>query len=64
MKQLEHVLNPNTHRYKNHYQEREHNWKINMSNMKGGSPISNNNVFIILLADPNSWKSTCLLSFV
>ena len=49
MKQLEHVLNPNTHRYKNHYQESEHNWKINMSNMKGGGPISNNNVFIILL---------------
>ena len=64
MKQLEHVLNPNTHRYKNHYQESEHNWKINMSNMKGGSPISNNNVFIILLGDPNSWNITHLLSFV
>ena len=63
MKQLEHVLNPNTHQYKNHYQESEHNWKINMSNMKGGSPISNNNVFIILLGDPNSWNITHLLSF-
>ena len=63
MKQPEHVLNPNTHRYKNHYQESEHNWKINMSNMKGGSPISNNNVFIILLGDPNSWNILicCLL---
>ena len=63
MKQLEHVLNPNTHRYKNHYQESEHNWKINMSNMKGGGPISNNNVFIIFLRDPNSWNITHLLSF-
>ena len=63
MKQLEHVLNPNTHRYKNHYQESEHSWKINMSNTKGRSPISNNNVFMILLGDPNSWNITHLLSF-
>ena len=63
MKQLEHVLNPNTHRYKNHYQESEHNWKINMSNMKGGGPISYKNVFIILLGDPNSWNITHSLSF-
>ena len=47
MKLLEHVLNPNTHRYKIHYQESEHNWEIDMSNMKRGGPVSNNNVFII-----------------
>ena len=63
MKLMEHVLNPNTHRYKIHFQESDHNWEINMSNMKRGGPISNNYVFIILLADPNSWKSTCLMSF-
>ena len=51
MKLLEYVLKANTHRYKNHYQGNEHNWKINMSNMKRGGPINNNNVFIILLGD-------------
>ena len=51
MKPSEHVLKANTHQYKNHYQENEHNWKINMSNMKRGGLINNNNVFIILLGD-------------
>ena len=63
MKLLEHVLNSNTRRYKNHYQESEHSCKIKMRNVKSGGPISNNNVFIILLSDPNSWRSAHLLSF-
>ena len=63
MKLLEHVLNSKTRRYKNHYQESEHHCKINMINVKSGGPISNNNVFIILLSDPNNWRSAHLLSF-
>ena len=63
MKLLEHVLNPNTHQHKNHYQKSEHNWKINMSNMKRGGPICNNNLFIILLGDPNSWNITPFFFF-
>ena len=63
MKLLEHVLNSNTRRYKNHYQESEHKCKINISNMNRGGLISNNNVFIILLLDPKIWKSAHLWSF-
>ena len=64
MKLLEHVLNSNTRRYKNHYQESEHKCKVNTSNMKRGGLISNNNVFIILLSDPNSWNNAHLWSFI
>ena len=64
MELLEHVLNSNTHWYENHYQESEHNCKINMSNMMRGGPISKNNVFIIFLSDPNSWKIAHLLSLI
>ena len=64
IKLQEHVLNSNTHLYKNHYLESEHNCKINMSNMMRGGPISKNNVFIIFLSDPNSWKIAHLLSLI
>ena len=50
MKLLEHVLNANTHQYKNHYQENEHIGKLIWATWKE--------------KDPNRRKSTHLLSFV
>ena len=54
------VLNSKTHWYKDQYQESEHNWEINMGNMKRKDLININTVFEILLGE-NSWKKTTIM---